>query len=192
MPNGSVRGYIDAARAAKRYPDSATLLKWTIEVAKAMEYLHANGVVHGDLHGGNVLLDEHLSAVVSDFGFALIASGTPGNYSSLHGGGDGRYSAPELLGATGPEDACIRPTALTDVYAYAVTLFEIHMGEPVFALQYHWGAVMSMMKGQRPELPAQIPSNVKRVIRKGWAHDARERWTMARIVDELSINMTRT
>ena len=37
-------------------PNWATLLTTAAEIASGMAFLHARGVVHGDLSGGNILL----------------------------------------------------------------------------------------------------------------------------------------
>ena len=43
-----------------------------IGIAKGMQYLHANGVVHRDLKSLNVLLDEHLNPLLADFGESVL------------------------------------------------------------------------------------------------------------------------
>jgi tetratricopeptide (TPR) repeat protein len=59
---------------------------WLAQVAQALAYAHAQGVLHRDLKPGNVLVDPDGRAVLTDFG--IDGAGTPG------------YQAPE--GVTGP------------------------------------------------------------------------------------------
>lgn len=50
-------------------------LNIAIDVASAVEYLHVNyhdPIVHCDLKSGNILLDDDLTALVSDFGLARL------------------------------------------------------------------------------------------------------------------------
>lgn len=59
------------------------LFRFMHEIAKGMEYLHNNGVLHGDLKGLNVLVDYKHRCLISDFGQsemkseAFRMSGTP-------------------------------------------------------------------------------------------------------------------
>ena len=39
-----------------------------------MEYLHGEGVLHGDLKGANVLVDDKYRCVISDFGLSEMKS----------------------------------------------------------------------------------------------------------------------
>ena len=95
------------------------------EIASGLAYLHEEGIVHSDLHGGNILVDDDGHARLADFGMALIAEGTAYNYGSLHGGGAIRWSAPELLD---PEEFGFensRPTFQSDIYAFACMCVEV-------------------------------------------------------------------
>ena len=44
------------------------------EIAKGMEYLHGEGVLHGDLKGANVLIDDKYRCVINDFGQSELKS----------------------------------------------------------------------------------------------------------------------
>jgi serine/threonine protein kinase len=44
------------------------------EIAKGMEYLHSEKVLHGDLKGANVLVDDKYRCVISDFGQSEMKS----------------------------------------------------------------------------------------------------------------------
>ncbi|KAE9382329.1 kinase-like protein, partial [Gymnopus androsaceus JB14] len=44
------------------------LLRFMVEISRAMEYMHSAHVVHGDLKGANVLLDNDLRCILADFG----------------------------------------------------------------------------------------------------------------------------
>jgi serine/threonine protein kinase len=44
------------------------LFRFMHEIAKGMEYLHGEGVLHGDLKGENVLVDDKYRCVINDFG----------------------------------------------------------------------------------------------------------------------------
>ena len=88
------------------------------EVCAGLAAIHAQGLVHGDLKPGNVMVNDD-RAVILDFGFAQerarASSRRPG---APPDGGTPNYMSPERLrnGGASPED---------DVYAMALTLWEM-------------------------------------------------------------------
>ena len=50
------------------------LFRFMYEIAKGMEYLHTEGVLHGDLKCANVLVDDKYRCVISDFGLSEMKS----------------------------------------------------------------------------------------------------------------------
>ncbi len=88
------------------------------EVCAGLAAIHAQGLVHGDLKPGNVMVTDD-RAVILDFGFAQerarASSRRPG---APPDGGTPNYMSPERLrnGGASPED---------DVYAMALTLWEM-------------------------------------------------------------------
>lgn len=88
----------------------------TRRMLTALEFCHGRRVVHGDVKPSNVFRDEHDNVLLGDFG---VAGMTP------------EYAAPELL--KGEEK-----TVASDLWAVAVSFYELLCGEPSF--------------GQRPDL----------------------------------------
>jgi non-specific serine/threonine protein kinase len=74
-------------------------VKMALQIAQALEYLHAHGVVHGSLKSRDVLLDRDGSAHVTDYGLLpaklLALSSSPASVSSC-------YVAPEVLAGQPP------------------------------------------------------------------------------------------
>lgn len=92
------------------------------QVAEAVGYAHENGIVHCDLKPANILLDRNGRVVVTDFGFAFIATAT--SVISLTGiGGTSGYIAPEVFQLRS------NPTPAADVYAIGVLLWVLISGE---------------------------------------------------------------
>ncbi len=98
----------------------------TCDVAEALAYAHAHGVVHRDIKPENILLTGG-SAVVSDFGLARSLEAA-GSTRLTHTGitvGTALYMSPEQAAG---EDVDVR----TDVYSLASTTYEMLTGEPPY------------------------------------------------------------
>src|SRR5437762_3190435 len=116
---------LDAAPALRSEPRRSVALM--AKVARAVQYAHAQGILHRDLKPGNVLLDGRGEPLVSDFGLAkwldtasdltrtLTIFGTPG------------YIAPEQVNGSAGK---LAPTS--DVYSLGAILFDLLTGRPPF------------------------------------------------------------
>lgn len=78
-----VMGYVDGESLAQRIRDRVRLdasdvVRHLRDVALALGYAHANGVIHRDVKAENILLDRNTRrAMVTDFGIARLAEATP-------------------------------------------------------------------------------------------------------------------
>lgn len=67
--NGSLATYIEKNRGKISWQ---TKLEILIQVAKGMRFLHSKNVIHRDLKCDNVLLDQHMTAKITDFGASKL------------------------------------------------------------------------------------------------------------------------
>ena len=117
--------------ASKRGVPLPLLERLWAESAEALRYLHAQGIAHGDIKPGNLLLSAGGHVTLTDFGMARVAAGPlrPPGYeptvADLHGAirGTPDYLAPECLRG-GP------PTPAADLYALGATFFLLRTGVP--------------------------------------------------------------
>ena len=142
------------------------------DVARALSYAHAHGVVHRDIKPDNVLLS-HGAAVVTDFGIAKAISASrtsPGDPTLTQAGaaiGTPAYMAPEQV--AGDLDIDHR----ADIYAFGCLAYELLTGHPPFtdpSLQRVLGAHLSEtpkpIRELRPEIPPSLASLVMRCLEK--------------------------
>jgi len=147
-----------------RYVESGTLrdnLSWFYDpraahglissIVEGLNYIHQQGLIHGNLKPGNIYLDEQRQALLADFGFAKRIGAAPNVYLS-----------PEQVQG-GPVDR------RTDVYSLGVLLYEMLTGSPPPA-----GTVASP-RAQRPDLPP----DVEQVIFKAMAQNPDHRYQTA-------------
>ncbi|THH28471.1 hypothetical protein EUX98_g5716 [Antrodiella citrinella] len=125
MRQGTIRDRVHTGQRQGGIADVHHIESVSEWIAAGLEYIHSKGIVHGDLHGGNILIDDDYMMRITDLGMSVIAEATPHNYASIHGGGNQHFTAPELFS---PEDFGMseaRPTYATDVYAFACLCVEM-------------------------------------------------------------------
>jgi tRNA A-37 threonylcarbamoyl transferase component Bud32 len=166
---GALSGHL--RRNAPALPH-AEQLRLALHVARGMDYLHRCGVVHRDLKAANLLLDEHGTCKVADFGLARVIDGTAGAESSpTSETGTYRWMAPEVITHSRYGGKC-------DVYSFAIVLWEIaaagampYAGVPAL----HVALRVAQSPGLRPEIPVSAPAELARRMPRCWAEapDAR-------------------
>jgi len=145
---GSLR---DVAPALRNKPSRSVALM--AKVARALQYAHAQGILHRDLKPGNILLDGRGEPLVSDFGLAkwldtasdlthtLTIFGTPG------------YVAPEQAeGST----RSLGPS--TDVYSLGAILFDLLTGRPPFLGDNVLAVIQQAAEKPAPKLRSLSPA----------------------------------
>jgi serine/threonine protein kinase len=122
---GSLLDHLKAAAASGAPIALATRVRYCADIAGAMAYIHAHGIIHRDLAARNCLLTQG-AVKVSDFGLsrkALLRVGGGGGEHYYQVGGYAarlpvRWTAPEVL-------ETLRFTEASDVWSFGVTAWEI-------------------------------------------------------------------
>ncbi len=104
--------------------DIKSKIEIIIQVCKALDFAHKNGVVHRDIKPGNILIDRQGNAKVADFGIA-----------QLHDNADCEHTSGDIVMGTlaymSPEQklSSARVTKTTDIYALGIILYEVCCGK---------------------------------------------------------------
>ncbi|KZP30845.1 kinase-like protein [Athelia psychrophila] len=146
------------------HKESLTLayrVKLSCDIAAGLCYLHHEGIVHGDLTGANVLIDDNDAARLVDFGLSTIMEEFQGtSFMTSTVGGAMRYRAPELLPSTEADvHDVFKPTLTTmcDVYSLGSVVLQILSGHaPYYNIQDDILVTLALSRRVRPSRP---PSN---------------------------------
>src|SRR5262249_17756819 len=131
------------------------------DIGDALDYIHAQGIVHRDIKASNVLLNEEGRCYLTDFGIARITSDATQLTSTGNVLGTVDYVAPELF------EVHRRADARSDLYSLGVLLYEMVTGRLPFSADNQL-ALVSMHINKQPPSPLlyvpQIPQEVVDVI----------------------------
>jgi CheY-like chemotaxis protein len=167
------------------WPEIARLLQ---ALATAVDFAHAQGMVHHDLKPGNVMFTGDGEVVLTDFGFARIVSA---GHDTVSGTvyGTPAYMAPE-------QGRGERGDPRSDIYALGVILFELVTGRVPFKADTPFAIMMKLMSEPTPRPSSfnpQIPEVVEQVILKTLSKNPEQRYQkagdMAQALSE-AVNLT--
>ena len=164
-----------------------TRIKFILDAAKGIQYLHSNGILHRDIKPDNFLVvsldgGAKVNCKLTDFGSSRNINLLMTNMTFTKGIGTPKYMAPEIL-----ERDKYKKSA--DIYAFAITMLEtITFAEP-FPKQLYpfaWNISDSIAKGIRPELINEIENNeIKQIIEQSWKQNPRDRISIDVIINQL-------
>lgn len=148
-------------------------LEMVVQMCKALDYAHKNGVIHRDIKPANILIDRQGNPRVADFGIAQIV-GTPENEmtSSDMVMGTLAYMSPEQKVSSTNVDQT------TDIYATGVIIYEILVHKKPLG------------RFKLPsEIDSSIPAEYDGIIQKCLAQEAKDRFQSATELKNAILNV---
>ena len=140
------------------------------DLARALEYAHAQGVVHRDVKPDNILIENGV-AMVTDFGIgkALSSSSSSTGRTSLTMSST-VMGTPEYMS---PEHAAADPATdhRTDIYSFGCVAYELLTGQPPFAdvtthkrLDAQRFKTPAPLSDFRPDVPRALEQLIRRCL----------------------------
>lgn len=162
----------------------------------ALQFMHANGILHGDVKPSNLLVDRNQRVKLGDFGIARRIYGDHGSVVK----GTTRYMAPEVVsdqfGPVGPH---------SDLYSLGFSAYELLCGSNFESLfpglnmygrdqQIAWMMWHSQLDRRLPEIQRVlegVPADLAYIIQRMVEKDATRRYrTAEEVLADLKANAT--
>lgn len=184
---------------------------WLVHIARAMAFLHAEHVVHGDLKSLNVLISDDMIAKLADFGAttrvgpvtrepladplaASIDEDRDGSTAQLNSSdevmaqiGTVAWTAPELLDGA-------KPSPASDVYSFGILAWEVMTQLLPYRGLSQYMVVLGVGAGRlRPSLDALLPAHFSlgvALLPRCWAQQPSERLSFETILADLQSSTT--
>ncbi len=154
-----IEGQSLGQRLTCRTLDIPAAVRIVAAVARAVDYLHKQGVVHRDLKPSNILLDADGDPYLTDFGLAKVFLRADERQTATGViAGTPSYMAPEQAAGRAEE---IGPAA--DIYSLGAILYELLTGQPPFVADNPLDVLLDVLSGD-PLLPRRINPKIPRPL----------------------------
>ncbi|GBB88397.1 hypothetical protein RclHR1_14980002 [Rhizophagus clarus] len=144
---GDIYSFLESCEGLLNWRDIVDLL-WSI--TSGIYKIHEHGLVHGNLHGGNILVEcdeSMLDARITDTGL----HGPPFNTNSEDIFGVVPFVAPEIL------EGC-EPTKASDIYSFGMIMWTLSVGyHPYYDRPHDRSLIKDIIFGLRPKPSGETP-----------------------------------
>ncbi|KAJ2824311.1 ATP binding [Coemansia erecta] len=145
-------GSVTSALASYGMFPESLVRTYTAQIIEGLVYLHGQGIIHRDIKGGNVLIDQDGSVKISDFGISkrvdevvVAAANKAGRRASLQG--SVFWMAPEVVKDT-------HYTVKGDVWSLGCLVIEMLTGAHPFPDLDQMQALYTIGQRGRPQIPS--------------------------------------
>ncbi|POG64834.1 kinase-like domain-containing protein, partial [Rhizophagus irregularis DAOM 181602=DAOM 197198] len=137
----------------------------TFNIIYALDDIHVEGAIHRDLHSGNILYEKReQNWYISDFGFCGPADKS---LKSIYG--NLPYIAPEVIAGK-------QATKSSDIYSFAMLMWEISSGQPPFLnCKHDYDLILNIINGIRPRIVSGTPLEYESLMKQCWDADPLKR-----------------
>lgn len=146
------------------------------QVGDALDYAHAQGVIHRDVKPGNILVDKRGNCLLTDFGIAKILEGSTDSLTVTGGViGTPSYMSPE-------QGMGKKLDGRSDIYALGIILYQMVTGEVPFKAETPMAVMIKHINDpllSPRDLNPNVPEAIERVTLKALAKRPEDRYETA-------------
>ncbi|GES96397.1 kinase-like domain-containing protein [Rhizophagus clarus] len=129
--------------------------------------IHKLGIIHRDLHGGNIFFDKYKKSYIGDLGISKSAINNNEIYGIIP------YIAPEIFQGQ-------KYTTDADIYSFGMIMWEFMTGRRSFWDEIHdIELIIKICDGLRPPIVANAPKGYIELMVECWNSDPKKRPTAA-------------
>jgi tetratricopeptide (TPR) repeat protein len=156
----SMQYLADGSLASLPLPlDQDRSLTVTVQLCRALQYIHSRGIIHRDIKPANVLLDgrpdaDGIGVKLTDFGLASLPKAAAG---SSPPGGTPAYAAPEALAGSAVDFRA-------DLFSLGVLIYELCTGRLPFSWQGGGIAEVPLPTSLNPMLSKEIDTLLLKLL----------------------------
>jgi serine/threonine protein kinase len=152
--DGSLRNYLDTNKSYTSWKDK---IDDFLNIAKGLNEIHKKGLIHRDLHLGNILKFGVARSRITDMGLCK-----PADYNNTKKSIFGvlPYVAPEILRGQ-------HYTKSSDIYSFGIIMYEVISGLPPYHdLSHNENLAMKICFGLRPRFNIKVPQLIVNLIKR--------------------------
>lgn len=157
VPGGSISSLLGKFGS---FPESVIRM-YTKQLLLGLEYLHKNGIMHRDIKGANILVDNKGCIKLADFGASkkVVELATINGAKSMKG--TPYWMAPEVILQTGHSFSA-------DIWSVGCTVIEMATGKPPWSQQYQEVAALFHIGTTKshPPIPDHLSAEAKDFLLK--------------------------
>lgn len=157
VPGGSISSLLGKFGS---FPESVIRM-YTKQLLLGLEYLHKNGIMHRDIKGANILVDNKGCIKLADFGASkkVVELATMTGAKSMKG--TPYWMAPEVILQTGHSFSA-------DIWSVGCTVIEMATGKPPWSQQYQEVAALFHIGTTKshPPIPEHLTAEAKDFLLK--------------------------
>ncbi|GKE10588.1 mitogen-activated protein kinase kinase kinase NPK1, partial [Tanacetum coccineum] len=157
VPGGSISSLLGKFGS---FPESVIRM-YTKQILLGLEYLHKNGIMHRDIKGANILVDNKGRIKLADFGASkkVVELATMTGAKSMKG--TPYWMAPEVIVQTGHSFSA-------DIWSVGCTVIEMATGKPPWSQQYQEVAALFHIGTTKahPPIPDHLSADAKDFLLK--------------------------
>ena len=172
-------GSIGDIQGSQPSTTSKELIKFTYHIARGMEYVASQGIVHRDLASRNILVSDEMVCKVADFGFARRVNEDCAYERTTTNPVPVKWMAPEALVEN-------KFTSKSDVFSLGILMWEIvTLGATPYEQLSSESVYKKVTTGGRLERPAHCSDEFYNLMSMCWMQDPALRPTFKEVADEL-------